>query len=313
MPVRNEGAFIARSLGAALSQSYPADRLEILVADGMSDDRTLEIIRSLPDSMRVKVIPNPERVQSAGLNKLIPLTQGAYIIRLDGHTIIAPDYVQQCVQLLQETGADNVGGAMKPVGMTPTGKAIAAAGKSSFGVPSAFHVSDQPQYTDTVYMGAWPRAVFDRVGLFNTQVGVNEDYEFNVRIRSSGGRIYFSPSIQSEYYSRQTFWQLARQYYRYGRSKVKTLRQHPTSLRLRQIIAPLFVVDLAGGFLLSFADQLFFMLWTLSMITYWTLNFIFSLRAASGVAVWRIMIVFFIMHCAWGFGFWRELFKPEPL
>src|SRR5690606_22643995 len=199
---------------------------------------------------RVRIFPNPERIQSAGLNIVIPQAQGKYVIRIDGHTIIAPDYVRRCVELLEETGAHNVGGAMDPAGITPMGKAIAAAGKSPFAVPSAFHVSSTPQFTDTVYLGAWPRQVFDQVGLYNTKVGVNEDYELNYRIRQAGGKIYFSPEIKSVYYGRQTLSALARQYFRYGKSKVKTLANHPKSLRPRQLIAPVFVAGLMLGPLL---------------------------------------------------------------
>jgi succinoglycan biosynthesis protein ExoA len=316
MPVYNEEHFIERSLGAVLAQDYPAERIEILIADGMSTDRTIAVIQSLSGSERVRIIPNPERIQSHGLNKLVREAKGEYIIRLDGHTIIEPNYVAECVRLLQETDADNVGGAMDPVGITEFGRAIAAAGKSPFAVPTAFHVSGTPQYTDTVYMGAWQRRVFDRLDGFSTTVGVNEDYEFNYRIRESGGKIYFSPTIKSTYYSRQTLRHLARQYYRYGRSKVKTLRKHPTSLKLRQTVAPIFVVGLFGGYLLGFVKRIFLVIWFAAVLLYFALNAMFAVRVAKRheqVSIWRVMLVFFIMHVTWGIGFWRELIRPADL
>jgi len=313
MPVRNEEMFIARSLGAVLDQDYPANRMEILIADGMSDDHTLDVIRSLPGADRVRIIPNPRRIQAAGLNIAIQQAQGKYIIRIDGHTIIAPDYVQCCIEALQATGAWNVGGAMDPVGVTPMGKAIAAAGKSPFAVPSVFHVSRQAQYTDTVYLGAWPRQVFAQVGLYNEQLGVNEDYELNYRTRHAGGKIYFSPLIRSQYFGRQTLPALAQQYFRYGRAKIKMLRHFPQSVRPRQLVAPAFIAALIGGAICSPFSVVIRSLWLLMLTAYAALNLFFSFRVAarSGWALlWHLPLVFLTIHIAWGAGFLIGLMKP---
>lgn len=305
IPIRNEAAFIERCLGAVLNQDYPPQQIEVLIADGMSDDDTVAIIRAMDGAERVRIFPNPARIQAAGLNLIIPQATGKYVIRVDGHTIIAPDYVRRCVQLLEQTGAHNVGGAMDPVGITPMGKAIAAAGKSPFAVPSAFHVSSMAQFTDTVYLGAWPRQVFDQVGLYNTKVGVNEDYELNYRIREAGGRIYFSPDIKSVYYGRQTLSALARQYFRYGKSKVKTLASHPKSLRPRQLIAPLFVAGLILGPLVCLLLPALWPLWFAALGLYAAAAVFFSFRAAAPLNIrWRIPVVFFVIHVTWGVGFW---------
>lgn len=312
LPVRNEAAFIQRCLGAILDQDYPAERLNVLIADGESDDDTVTIVEAMPGAERVRVIHNPARIQSAGLNLLILRATGDYVIRVDGHTIIAPDYVRQCVIALQETGAWNVGGAMDPVGITRTGRAIAAAGKSAFAVPTAFHVSSSATYTDTVYLGAWPRWVFERVGAYNTNVGVNEDYELNVRIRAAGGKIYFTPRIKSVYYGRQTLSALWRQYHRYGQSKVRTLREHPRSLRGRHLVAPLFVAGLLIGVLLAALNPVLAVLYAAGIGAYAALNVAFSVRAASR-AGWELLpllpLVYLTIHLAWGSGFWRGVFK----
>jgi succinoglycan biosynthesis protein ExoA len=314
IPIRNEEAFIERCLGAVLDQDYPQEKLEVLIADGMSDDATVNIIRRMDGADRVRIFENPDRIQAAGLNIVIPQAQGKYVIRVDGHTIIAPDYVRRCVELLEETGAHNVGGAMDPAGLTPMGKAIAAAGKSPFAVPSAFHVSSTPQYTDTVYLGAWPRVIFDHVGLYNTKVGVNEDYELNYRIRQSGGTIYFSPDIKSVYYGRQTLSALARQYFRYGKSKVKTLANHPKSLRPRQLIAPLFVAGLVLGPLLCLLFPALWPLWLAGIVFYGVAAIFFAVKTAAPLNVlWRIPIVFFVIHVCWGAGFWLGLFGFRTL
>jgi glycosyltransferase involved in cell wall biosynthesis len=313
MPIRNEEAFIAQSLGAILNQDYPQDRLEILIADGLSDDRTLDVIRSLPGSDRVRIIPNPRRTQAAGMNAAIPQARGEFILRVDGHTVIAPDYVRACVTALQTTRAENVGGPMDMVGITPMGRAIAAASKSVFAVPGAFHVSQQAQYADTVYLGAWPRQVFERIGRFNEQVGVNEDYELNYRIRQAGGKIYFSPTIRSRYFGRQSLTALARQYFRYGRSKLKMLRAHPESLRPRQLTAPIFVAGLLAGIPLAAISPSAGIVWLSGILAYAALNLIFSISAARQTVwqlVWRIPLVFLTIHLCWGMGFWVEVFNP---
>jgi glycosyltransferase involved in cell wall biosynthesis len=314
MPIRNEAPFIERSLGAVLQQTYPAERIEVLIADGMSDDDTVDIIRRMPGGERVTIVPNPGRIQAAGLNRLIPLAKGDILIRVDGHAIIEPDYVAACVETLRATGASSVGGAMDPVGTTPIGRAIAAAGKSPFAVPTAFHVSQQPQVTDTVYMGAWPRAVFEQVGGYNERVGVNEDYELNHRIRKAGGTIYFSPAIRSKYYGRQTLRALARQYYRYGRSKVRTLRLHPESLKPRQLAAPLLIAALVVGLLLVILIPALTLLWLLPIGAYIAANLLASALTARRFGWDRLPllpVVFATIHLAWGAGFWVGIVRPD--
>ena len=311
MPIRNEEDFIARSLGAVLNQDYPADKIEILIADGMSDDATLETIAALGGADRVRVIPNSARIQAAGLNAAIPQAKGDIIVRVDGHTVIAPDYVRQCVHALTTTDAQNVGGPMNPVGITPMGKAIAAAGKSPFAVPTAFHVSQKAQYTDTVYLGAWRRELFDRVGLYDVTVNINEDYELNYRIRKAGGKVYFTPAIQSQYYGRQTLGALAKQYFRYGNIKTRTIRKHPASLKPRHLVAPLFVLGLVGGAVLGQAPVLR-ALWLAGIFLYGFANLYFSLKVARQTEwqlFWRLPIIFLTIHLSWGLGFWVGLLK----
>lgn len=315
MPIRNEEAFIARSLGAALAQDYPADRVEIIVADGQSEDRTRAIIRELSGSERVKVIDNPRRRQAFGLNLALRNARGEIIVRVDGHTVIAPDYVRQCVQALRETGAVNVGGRMEPQGETRIGRAIAAASASRFGVPTAFHVSDRPQFTDTVYLGAWPRDALLAIGGFDERLRVNEDYELNYRLRRAGGRIYLSPAIRSTYHGRQTLGALARQYFIYGWDRTNTLRLHPNSLKLRQLVAPTFVAALIVGTALAPLGVAPRLAWFALLSVYALANIAASTLAARR-AGWELLAfipaVFAVMHVTWGLGFWVGLAGTSP-
>jgi glycosyltransferase involved in cell wall biosynthesis len=310
MPIRNEAAFITRSLGAVLNQTYPRHLTEIVIADGMSDDGTPDIIRAVPGAHDVIIVPNPQRRQAAGLNLAIQRASGEVIVRVDGHTVIAEDYIAQCVAALIESGAQNVGGPMHPVGVTPMGRAIAAAGKSAFAVPTAFHVSERAQFTDTVYLGAWWKTTFDQIGLFDETAPPNEDYDLNYRIRAAGGKVYLTPRIQSVYYGRQTLPALVRQYFNYGIGKVKTLRRHPASLRLRHLVAPAFVAALIVGAVGALLHPLLAVGWLAMLGLYAAANLFFSARAARGAeagVLIRLPIVFFAIHLAWGAGFWFAL------
>jgi glycosyltransferase involved in cell wall biosynthesis len=307
MPVFNEEPFIRRSLGAVLAQDYPADRMEVFVVDGLSTDQTvLAVQSSAAGDPRVRILSNPGRIQAQAMNAALDAARGDVIIRVDGHTIITPDYVSCCVYHLQATGAENVGGPQRAAGTTPMGRAIAAAYRSPFSVPSRFTVSQHAEYVDTVYMGAWPRRVFERVGRFDGTLAANEDYEFNHRIRKAGGRIYLSPDIRSEYYGRQTLGALWQQFFRYGGWKFKVLVKHPMSTRLRHLAAPAFVAALAGGALMAPLSRRIARLWMFVLVTYSAASLAASIRAARegwGLLL-RLPLVFGCIHLAWGCGFW---------
>ncbi|MEO8394897.1 MAG: glycosyltransferase family 2 protein, partial [Chloroflexota bacterium] len=278
MPVRNEALYIAQSLGAVLRQDYPPELLEIIVVDGQSDDNTVALIQALPGAGHVCILSNTHKIQAAGLNQAIRIASGQVIVRVDGHTIITPDHVRHCVEALTITQASNVGGSIHYVAKTTTGRAIGLASCSRFAVPTAFRVSRRSQYADTVYMGAWPRQVFAEVGLFDEGFVVNEDYELNFRIRRAGGLIYFSSEICSEYYGQETLFALAKQYFRYGTSKPKTLLKHPRSLRIRHLVAPIFVAFIIGGALLSILLPQVRSAWVCGIILYLLANIVFSIH-----------------------------------
>jgi cellulose synthase/poly-beta-1,6-N-acetylglucosamine synthase-like glycosyltransferase len=255
LPVCNESAFIERGLCAILEQDYPSDCMEILIADGMSTDDTRKIVHdfaSLHSQMNIQILDNPGMIAPTGLNLALRQAKGEIIIRVDGHTVIAPDYVRQCVETLQRTNADNVGGKMNAIGSNPFGKAVALATSTPFGVGGGrFHYSDKEEWVDTVYMGAWPRRVFEEIGLFDEELVRDQDDEFNYRLREHGGRILLSPAIRSEYTVRSTPRALWRQYYQYGYWKVRVLQKHPRQMRLRQFVPPAFVLALLGSILLA--------------------------------------------------------------
>ena len=190
MPVRNEARFIAESLGAVLGQDYPPERLEVFVADGMSSDETRTIVGTVAARRKevpVRILENSGGIVPIGFNKALREARGDVLVRVDGHTVIAPDYVRECIAALGRSGADNVGGSMIAVSEGAFGRAAAMATSSPFGVGGArFHYSSQEEWVDTVYLGCWPRQVFERLGGFDEEMVRNQDDEFNYRLASRG-------------------------------------------------------------------------------------------------------------------------------
>lgn len=231
VPCRNESRYIGAFIDSVDSMDVAGLDCELIIADGMSDDGTREIldrvVRDNRTGFEVKVIDNPEKIVSAGLNAAIHCARGEVILRMDVHTQYASDYIQCCVRVLQETGCDNVGGSWQARGNGYIGSAIAAAFRSRFCVGSGrTHDAQYEGLVNTVYLGCWSRSVFDRVGLFDPRLVRNQDDEFNLRLILAGGKVWQSPRIVSCYRSRSSFRKLFRQYFQYGLWKVAVIQKH---------------------------------------------------------------------------------------
>jgi glycosyltransferase involved in cell wall biosynthesis len=246
MAVRNEARFIRQSLEAVLAQNYPSDLIEVIVVDGMSEDGTRAILQSVTSKEpRVRVIDNPKRIVSCGLNIGIKHAKGEIIIRMDAHTEYAADYVRQCVAMLRETGADNVGGPARTKAETYMERAVADAYHSPFSVGGArFHNEHYEGPVDTVTYGCWRRECFDRLGCFDEELVRNQDDEHNLRIIRSGGRIWQSPRIKSWYHPRGSLIVLFRQYMQYGYWKVRVIQKHRLPASVRHLVPGSFVATL---------------------------------------------------------------------
>ena len=247
MPVRNERAFIPRSLGAVLSQDYPAAQVEVLVADGTSDDGTAEFVREfMATDPRVRLVENPGRIVSTGLNAALRQARGSVIVRVDGHCEIAPDYVSRCVDHLERGEAEGVGGPLETIGQDGVSSIIARAMSSQFGVGgSDFRTtSGKTAYVDTVAFPAYLRDAIDRAGPFDEELVRNQDDEYNCRLRSKGGRILLAADVHARYYARSSFGSLWRQYRQYGYWKVRVLQKHPRLMSFRHFVPPTFVAVL---------------------------------------------------------------------
>jgi glycosyltransferase involved in cell wall biosynthesis len=315
MPLRNESDLITQSLGAVLAQDYPPDQMEVVIADGMSSDNTRQKIRDLAahSNIPVRVVDNPSRIVPTGFNTALEQAQGDLIMRVDGHTVIEPDYVRQCVDALERTGADNVGGRMRAVSTTPLGETIAQATSSPFGVGGArFHYSDREEWVDTVYMGAWHRQVFERIGCFDEEFVRNQDDEFNYRLLAQGGRILLSPQIKSRYYNRSNLKALWRQYFQYGMYKVRVMQKHPHQMRPRQFVPPIFVLSVMTTALFAPFSKFGRRLLALVTAAYTAANLLVSLitsRQQGRRLTHLLPIVFGTLHFSYGLGFLVGLWR----
>ena len=259
VPCRNERRHIDAFAASALAQRLPAGwRLELIVADGRSDDGTADALRtsSLADP-RLRCIDNPGRIVSTGLNRALDAARGEVLVRMDVHTEYAPDYVAQCLAALERSGADNVGGAWRAEPDPGLDSASAAAAWQcaialAFQSPAVAGGAlsrrlDHEGPADTVYLGAWPRATFERFGRFDEALVRNQDDEHNLRIVKGGGRVWQSSRISSRYRPRARLAQVARQYLQYGYWKPFVMRKHGQAASLRQWVPGLFVAAVVLG------------------------------------------------------------------
>ena len=307
LPIRNEADHIEVCLERLLQQDYPTERLEILVIDGCSDDATREAVQGVqeryPDA-RVRLLHNPQRTVPPALNIGIRAASGTVIVRMDGHTVPAPDYVSRCVDVLARSGAANVGGVIEPEGPTPFGQAVAIASSHWLGAGDAkYRIGGTAGDVDTVPFGAFRREAFERVGLFDESMVRDQDYEFNVRLRTAGERVHLDPAIRSRYTTRGTARGLWRQYLQYGWWKGETWRRHLASFRWRQLGPPAFV---AGLLILAVAGP-----WS-SLAALGLVSAATVYLATVAAIAWpmrrpqasftHIALAFLIMHVAYGLG-----------
>ena len=334
IPVRNEGAFIGRNLDAVLAQDYPAEKLEVLVADGMSEDATREVVlgtaqrldaeravavgeRGARGVARVRLVDNPRRIMPTGTNAAIRRAEGDVIVLLGGHAQLPSDYLRRCVECLLATDADGVSGALTSVGDGAVGEAIAAAMSSPFGIGNSdFRTvdgGDAPIAVDTIPFGASRRRVFERIGLFNPGMVRHQDYEFNYRVRQSGGRLLLLPGLKATYHVRSSLVALWKQYWQYGIWKGRFLRRFPNSIKPRHLAPSLFTLSVV----LSALASLFFppVRVAFSLLGGAYLGFVllgiasFAARGRWNVVPW-LPAVMVCLHFSYGLGIWLGLAMP---
>lgn len=313
--VNNENGKIEQCINSLIGQDYPKELLEVFIADGMSTNGTLEVIRQFQANHdNIHLFSNPKQIVPTGLNILIPKAKGEILIRVDGHCVIAPDYVSNCVRHILEEGVDGAGGPMQSIGEGFVSEAIALAMSSKFGVGgSSFRTeSGITKLADTIPFPAYTRAIIYKVGMYDEELVRNQDDEYNYRIRKVGGKILLAADVRSSYYSRGSLGKLWKQFFQYGYWKVRVLQKHPGQMCLRQFIPPLFVLGLTLFILVSLISSWGWILLVAIILSYLLSNLAASILASSNRG-WNYLsllpICFTILHFSYGLGFLVGLVK----
>ena len=301
LPVLNEEAHLEDAVHSILSQDYQG-KIEVILAVGPSHDRTLEIAQSISRrDTRVVLVDNPSGRTAAGLNLALNKSQSPVVVRVDGHAQIPNDYLRLIVEILNKTGAVNVGGVMAAVGTTPFERAVAGAMRSPLGVgASRFHTGGEAGVVDTVYLGAFRREALVAIGGFDERFTRAQDWELNFRLRENGGVVYFDPRLHVTYRPRSTVRALAKQYFEYGRWRRVVSRRHSGTINYRYLAPPFALV----GFSLSVIAGFFLPILFIPAWIYLLFVLAASVRIASSIREYFLLLaVIPTMQFAWGAGF----------
>ncbi len=308
MPIRNEADFIERALNSVLNNDYPADRMEVLVSDGMSTDGTQTVVNRIAEKdSRVRLIENHGKIVSSGLNCALKQIKGDVFIRIDGHCEIPSDFIKKSVNtLLDKKEAWVVGGMIDTVADSFVGKAISAAMQSPVGVGNAmFRRGDYEGWVDTLAFGMHQRAIIDKIGYFDEQLVRNQDDDFNFRILQAGGKIWMSRNIKSIYYARSSLKKLWRQYFQYGFWRIRTIQKHGQPATLRQLAPVLLVSSMVVLGVLSGFHSIFLWLLIAALCVY-GLGLIYGAvnvgRKQSFKYAAISPMIFIILHFGYGLG-----------
>ncbi|MFA5918775.1 MAG: glycosyltransferase family 2 protein [Candidatus Nanopelagicaceae bacterium] len=309
LPVLNEELYLVHAVEAILSQDY-LGKLEVILAVGPSTDRTELVAEELgKKDARIVVVENPTGRTAAGLNLAIKASTYPVIVRVDGHAEIPNNYISLAVQILERTGAVNVGGVMAADGRTNFERAVALAMRSSFGVgASRFHTGGSAGPVDTVYLGVFMRDALIAAGGFDERFTRAQDWELNYRLRAAGGVVYFDPRLHVTYRPRPNLKALAKQYYEYGRWRHVVIRRHRGTVNLRYLAPPLALLGTVISILCGF---LFSPLWLIPACLYLFFLCLASLLIGQRIADYlRLPWILLTMHMSWGAGY---LLSPRSL
>ncbi len=318
IPCRDEEKYIGKCLDSLISQDYPKNKMEILVVNGMSKDRTGEIVkRYIKQYLFIKLLENPQGFTPFGLNIGIKKAKGEIIVRIDAHASYQKDYISKCVRYLNEYRADNVGGVIKtlPKRSGPVAKAIAISLAHPFGAGTSYFRtgSKKPRQVDTVFGGCYRKEVFKKIGLFNEKLIRSQDIEFNKRLKKAGGKILLVPDITAFYYPSDNLKDFFWHNFTDGIWTIYPLKFGIKIFSWRHLIPLKFVSILIGFGVLSFVSRIFFLLFLAIIFLYLSVNLCFSLVIAKKEKDFRFLflmpVVFISRHIGYGLGSILGFFK----
>lgn len=313
VPMYNAASYVGRCLDSILAQDYPADRVEIIVVDGLSSDSSAGIVRNfVKDNPRIRLLSNPKRYVCCALNVGIRDSKGDVIIFVGTRGVLDRDFIRTSVENLRKVKeAAVVGGVVQMGHETLLGKAIGLALSSRFGVSTArYRYATQPQFTDTVQFGAYRRGIFDEVGLADEDMIFADDDELNWRIVKAGRKIYMNPEIKFSYYPRHSIRALFKQYFIYGRGRAMAVKKHPDCLSIKHLVPSAFVLFASLGLIASLFVGWLWIPYVLILGLYGAVSLFTSGRIAAqhGWKLFPILpVLFLIIHVAYGLGFLQEV------
>lgn len=310
IPVYNEEKYIKRCLDSLIAQTYPREKMEWIIIDGNSSDRTVEIVRRYEDQYPIILLINQARKTPISMNMGIKVSSGNYIVRFDAHTQFPEDYIDKCINALENIDADNVGGYVDTKAEGRVGGAIASVLSSKFGVGgSKFRTEKKSGYVDTVPFGAFRREVFERVGLFNEKLLRSEDNDMNARIRAAGRKIYLDTDIHSIYYCRDSVSGLLKMAMQNGNALFRTFRENPKAMSIRHFIPFVFMLSLIVMPLLCLLHPVLKWLFITEIFAYCLLDIYFSIKNEENafITIW----LYPLFHIFYGFGSLAGLFGIE--
>lgn len=307
-PCRNEANYIEQFVAMAFGQRHNGFEIELIIAEGSSDDGTAALLDHLRvDYPNLKIVENPQRIVSTGLNRAINLARGEIIVRMDVHTRYEQDYVLECVEALTCTGAGCVGGPWRASGASTKQRAVADAFQSRIGSGgAASRRLDYDGPCDTVYLGCWWKSDLMKVGGFDEALVRNQDDELCLRLAKAGYRIWQSSSIRSCYMPRSSITAVYRQFFQYGYWKVAVARKHGTHAALRHIVPFLFVLALGSFWVSSLVSEIMLLMALAATVTYVGLVSLGGAVAASERSLRHIAlttVAIMAMHFGYGIGY----------
>jgi len=313
IPVYNEEKYLPKVFASLREQDYPQELTEIIVVDGCSTDNSANLLKNFQQEFsNLLVLANPQKIVPVSMNLAIKQATGEYLIRWDSHTLYENDYLSKCVSFLERMPeVENVGGPMRLVTTNKVQEAIKMATTSIFGIGnSSFHFEDYQGFADTVYLGAYRRQIFEKIGLFDEELVRNQDDELNYRLSKSGGKIFISPEIKSYYYPRDSLKKLWKQYYEYGYWKVRVIQKHRIPASIRHLVPGTFVLSLISGIILTPLKGLGLIILVPVLVPYLICLLYFSLKSCQknkNKHLFLLMLVFVILHLSYGLGFLKGL------
>ena len=312
IPARDEEAFIGPCLDAVLGQDE--QQLQIIVVDGASTDRTAEVVRQYAErDARVELLTNPAGIIPVSLNLAVAAARAPWLVRIDAHATVPSNYVRVAVEHLRKGIWAGVGGRKDGQGVTAAGRAIAAVMASRFGVGnSTYHYANDVQEVEHVPFGAYATDVVRQLGGWDERLRVNQDFEFDYRLRRAGHRLLFDPTLTIRWHCRQTVPDLFRQYFRYGRGKVKVAALHHDSIRARHLAAPVLVVSWAVALPLLFVFPWAALVLVLPYLGALVVASVVTMRPLDRAARKYVPGAFVAMHLGWGLGSLRGLWELRP-